>query len=91
MIVTVSLPPFDDYNNMLKDYYDNTNRDGLLYAYQIPGMSKVIQSVGRVIRSETDKGIAILYDERFNYSAYKKLFPTNWRNIKTKPKLTGCL
>lgn len=82
MIVTVSLPPFDDYNNMLKDYFDSTNRDGMLYAYQIPGMSKVIQSVGRVIRSENDRGIAILYDDRFSYTNYKKLFPSNWRNIK---------
>ncbi len=82
MIVTVSLPPFDDYNNMLKDYFDSTDRDGMLYAYQIPGMSKVIQSVGRVIRSEKDRGIAILYDDRFSYTNYKKLFPSNWRNIK---------
>ena len=81
MIVTISLPPFDDYNNMLKDYFDNTNRDGMLYAYQIPGMSKVIQSVGRLIRSETDKGIAILYDDRYNYTNYKKLFPESWKNI----------
>ncbi len=81
MIVTVSLPPFDDYNNMLKDYYDSTDRDGMLFAYQIPGMSKVIQSVGRVIRSENDKGIAILYDYRYSYSMYKKLFPSSWKNI----------
>ena len=82
MIVTVSLPPFDNYNNMLRDYFDSTNRDGMLFAYQIPGMSKVIQSVGRVIRSESDKGIAILYDDRYNYSSYKAMFPTNWKNIK---------
>ena len=83
MIVSVCLPPFDDYNNMLKDYYDNTNRDGLLYAYQIPGISKVIQSVGRLIRSETDKCVAILYDDRFSYSNYKKLLPESWVNAKT--------
>lgn len=82
MIVSVCLPPFDDYNNMLKDYFDNTNRDGMLYAYQIPGISKVIQSVGRLIRSETDKGVAILYDDRFSYSNYKKLFPSSWKNIR---------
>jgi DNA excision repair protein ERCC-2 len=82
MIVTVSLPPFDDYNNMLKDYFDNTNRDGLMYAYQIPGISKVIQSVGRLIRSENDKGVAILYDERFSYQNYKKMFPSSWKNVK---------
>jgi len=82
MIVSICLPPFDDYNNMLKDYFDSTNRDGLLYAYQIPGMSKVIQSVGRLIRSENDKGVAILYDDRFSYSNYKKLFPSNWNNIR---------
>ncbi|MBP5444680.1 MAG: ATP-dependent DNA helicase [Acholeplasmatales bacterium] len=82
MIVTVSLPPFDEYNNMLKDYFDSTNRDGLQYAYQIPGISKVIQSVGRLIRSENDKGVAILYDERFSYSNYKALLPSFWKNIR---------
>ena len=82
MIVSVCLPPFDDYNNMLKVYFDETNRDGMLFAYQIPGISKVIQSVGRLIRSENDKGVAILYDDRFSYTNYKKLLPESWVNVK---------
>ena len=55
---------------------------GFEYAYQYPGLTKVIQAVGRVIRGSTDKGIAILMDERFSYSSYLTLFPPHWKNKK---------
>lgn len=83
LIVSVCLPMFGSYNNMLKEHFDKNGLDGMNYAYQIPGMSKVIQAVGRLIRSENDKGIAILYDERFNYTVYKKLMPPSWVDIKS--------
>lgn len=82
MIVSVSLPMIGGYNEMLREHFDNNEINGFAYAYQIPGMAKVIQSVGRVIRSETDKGIAILYDDRFCYSDYRKMMPDSWKNIK---------
>ena len=47
-----------------------------------PGFSKVIQAVGRVIRSEEDRGVAILIDERFTYSKYLELMPRHWQNKK---------
>jgi Rad3-related DNA helicase len=47
-----------------------------------PGFNKVVQAVGRVIRSDTDRGIAILLDERFNFSNYKQIMPSHWSNKK---------
>ena len=47
-----------------------------------PGMNKVLQAIGRVIRSESDRGIVLLIDERFSRQEYKKLFPTEWKLIK---------
>jgi hypothetical protein len=55
---------------------------GYEYAYMYPGFTKVIQAVGRVIRTETDRGFAILVDERFNYSQYRNLMPQHWNKIK---------
>lgn len=82
MIVSVSLPMIGNYNAMLKEHFDEKGINGFSFAYQIPGMAKVIQSVGRVIRSETDKGIAILYDDRFSYPDYRKMMPNNWENMR---------
>ena len=53
--------------------------DGFDYAYQYPGMNRVLQTAGRVIRSETDQGIVCLIDHRFNESRYRQLFPVNWQ------------
>jgi Rad3-related DNA helicase len=47
-----------------------------------PGMNKVLQAAGRVIRTETDKGIVLLLDERFNYNYYRQLFPEHWNHAK---------
>ena len=82
IIVGVGLPMICDENNILKDYFDNLYQQGFDYAYTYPGFTKVIQAVGRVIRSETDKGIAILLDNRFLYNRYTSLMPIHWQNIK---------
>lgn len=82
IIVGVGLPMVCDENNLLKEYFDNIYDSGFDYAYTYPGFNKVIQAVGRVIRDYTDRGVAILMDERFGYSSYKELFPPHWKNIK---------
>ena len=82
IVVGVGLPMICDENNILKDYYESEYEKGFEYAYTYPGFNKVIQAVGRVIRSENDKGIAILMDERFSYSEYLKLMPPHWKNKK---------
>lgn len=80
IIVGVGLPQINDFNNLLRDYFNQIYEEGFEYAYTYPGMTKVIQSVGRVIRTEDDKGVAILLDNRFETSKYQKLMPPHWTN-----------
>ena len=82
IIVGVGLPLYCDENNLLKEYFDVEYQNGFEYAYTYPGFTKVVQAVGRVIRSETDRGVAILIDERFTYSKYLELMPKHWKNKK---------
>ncbi len=82
IIVGVGLPMVCDENNILKDYFEEEYNEGFDYAYTYPGFTKVIQAVGRVIRTDTDKGVAILMDERFTYSKYLSLMPPHWTNKK---------
>ena len=80
IVVGVGIPMINELNNQLKDYYDLKFNKGFDYAYQYPGMNKVIQAVGRVIRTHTDKGVAVLIDDRFDTPYYKKLFPIEWKD-----------
>ncbi|MCD4827567.1 MAG: DEAD/DEAH box helicase family protein [Acholeplasmataceae bacterium] len=82
IIVGVGIPMINELNNQLKDYYDIHFNKGFDYAYQYPGMNKVIQAVGRVIRTQSDHGVAILIDDRFDTSYYKKLFPIEWKDYQ---------
>ncbi|MBN2300490.1 MAG: PD-(D/E)XK nuclease family protein [Acholeplasmataceae bacterium] len=94
IIVGVGLPMINETNNQLRDYYQLTFKKGFDYAYLYPGMNKVIQAVGRVIRTSSDFGIAILIDDRFNSYSYRKLFPPEWKNyevIRSKQKLEQSL
>lgn len=78
VIVGVGLPMVCFQQNIIKEYFDEKNHSGFNYAYIYPGMNKVLQSVGRVIRSEEDLGVATLIDERFSYNSYQSLFPREW-------------
>ncbi|QEK11643.1 ATP-dependent DNA helicase [Crassaminicella thermophila] len=78
IIVGVGLPQMCLERDIIKDYFQDKNNMGYEYSYMYPGMNKVLQAAGRVIRSETDKGVILLIDERFTYSSYKKLFPKEW-------------
>lgn len=82
IIVGVGLPMYCDENNILKDYFEEKYKNGFDYAYTYPGFTKVVQAVGRVIRSEQDRGIALLIDERFTYFKYQELMPKHWLNKK---------
>jgi Rad3-related DNA helicase len=64
---------------ILKQYFDNRGLGGFDYAYLYPGMNKVLQSAGRVIRTATDRGCVFLLDERFQREEYKRLFPREWK------------
>ena len=80
IIVGVGLPMVNDFNNLLRDYFNQIYNDGFSYAYTYPGMTKVIQAVGRVIRTEEDRGVAILLDNRFSTSRYSNIMPPHWTN-----------
>jgi DNA excision repair protein ERCC-2 len=82
LIVGVGLPGLSHYNNVLKAHYDLSFRQGFDYAYTYPGLNKVIQAVGRVIRTETDKGVAILLDDRFTMRKYLRLYPNAWSHLE---------
>ncbi len=79
VVVGVGLPGISDENNIICDYYEEKCGMGYDYAYTYPGMNSVLQAVGRVIRTETDKGIAVLIDERFSEPRYRRLFPKDWQ------------
>jgi Rad3-related DNA helicase len=82
VIVGVGLPGLSDENNIIRDYYEDKCGFGYDYAYTYPGMNSVLQAVGRVIRTETDRGIAVLIDDRYAEQKYRELFPSEWNGAK---------
>ncbi|HEM2251183.1 TPA: ATP-dependent DNA helicase, partial [Listeria monocytogenes] len=82
-VVGVGLAQLNHESDLIKDYYNETIGRGFDYAYQIPGMNKVLQAVGRVIRGESDRGVVLLIEERFSADRYRALFPTHWNHAKT--------
>jgi Rad3-related DNA helicase len=79
VIVGVGLPQLCVERNLIRDYFQRQSSAGFDYAYTFPGMNRVLQAIGRVIRSETDHGAVLLIDARFNESRYRRLFPAWWR------------
>lgn len=77
-IVGTGLPQIGSEREILKGYYDEKGHMGFEYAYRYPGMNKVLQAAGRVIRTKEDKGVVLLLDERFLQRSYLELFPAEW-------------
>lgn len=82
IIVGTGLPQVCLEQDVIKDFFDSREENGFDYAYRFPGMNKVLQASGRVIRTEEDVGIVALLDERFNQNSYRKLFPREWNNFE---------
>lgn len=78
VIVGTGLPGITYERELIRHYYDEKNGSGYEYAYVYPGMNKVLQAGGRVIRTEEDKGVIALLDDRFLTYTYKSLFPEEW-------------
>lgn len=74
-IVGVGLPQINDETDLLRDYFERSYGKGYAYAYMIPGMNKVLQAAGRVIRDDEDSGVILLMDERYTSAAYRSLLP----------------
>ena len=79
VIVGVGLPKLTPERQILANYYAEKFGDGFAFAYRFPGWEKVLQAVGRVIRTEEDTGFALLIDERLENPEYMSLYPDNWR------------
>ena len=82
IIVGTGLPQVCDEREILKKYFDGWGENGFDYAYRYPGMNKVLQAAGRVIRTVEDFGIVALLDERFLSPAYQRLFPREWQEYE---------
>ncbi len=78
IIVGVGFPQISVERELIREYRGNIGRDGFDYAYTYPGMNRVLQAAGRLIRSETDRGIVLLIDDRFAKPQYRALFPSWW-------------
>ncbi len=81
-IVGTGLPQVCRERELLKTFFDAQKLWGFDYAYLYPGMNKVLQSAGRVIRTDEDRGIVLLLDERFQDIQYQKVFPREWKDFE---------
>ena len=79
VVVGTGLPQVCNDREIVKQYFDSRGMDGFDYSYRYPGMNKVLQSAGRVIRTENDRGIIVLLDDRFCQKRYQELFPREWK------------
>ena len=75
IIAGVGLPGLSFERNLIRDYYENKVEDGYNYAYTYPGMNRVLQAAGRVIRRSDDRGVVILADDRYTAPPYTALYP----------------
>ena len=79
IVVGTGLPQVSNEREILKNYYDKISGNGFDYAFRFPGMNKVLQAAGRVIRTTEDNGVILLLDERFLQSEYQTLYPREWK------------
>ena len=82
IVFGVGLPGLSDERNMIRDYVDPDGENGYDYAYTYPGMNRVLQAAGRVIRRADDRGVVILADDRYAHPKYRSLFPAHWKTVQ---------
>lgn len=82
IVVGTGLPMVCNEREIQMNYFDTTQGQGFEYAYLYPGMNKVLQAAGRVIRTDTDRGVIVLLDERFLNNANRQLFPKEWEDYQ---------
>lgn len=82
VIAGTGLPQVCTEREILKQYFNAADMDGFDYAYLYPGMNKVLQSAGRVIRTESDRGVILLLDDRFRAMRYREVFPREWQQYQ---------
>ncbi len=82
IVIGTGIPQISFERNLIKDFFDKKYNSGYDFAYKYPGFNKVLQSVGRVIRTEEDRGLALLIDSRLLQNTYLELFPNHWKHFK---------
>jgi len=82
IIIGVGHPMICFEREIIKEYFNGKSNCGYEYSYMYPGMNKVLQAAGRVIRTEEDRGTVLLIDDRFLHKGYRRLFPMEWDNFK---------
>lgn len=82
VVVGVGLPQLGLERDLIKNHFDEEEKDGYHYAYTYPGINKVLQAVGRLIRTEEDKGSILLIDDRFNTPLYESLLTPEFYQAK---------
>ena len=82
IIVGMGIPGISNERNILRDHYEVTRECGYDYAYVYPGMNRVLQAAGRVIRREDDRGVVVLVDDRYADARTQALFPDHWNCIE---------
>ncbi len=92
LVVGTGLAQICTEREILRGWFEEQGKDGFAYAYRYPGMNKVLQAAGRVIRTDRDEGIILLLDERFLYREYQRMFPREWSgyyvtNYKNLPQI----
>lgn len=88
-LIGVGYPQFDYERQLIQDYFEEKRNSGFKYAYTYPGMNKITQAGGRVIRSETDKGVILIMDKRYKSREIMGLLPDNWFPIKDISELNS--
>ena len=78
IIVGVGLPKICLERNLIRDYFDQLKLNGFAFSYEIPGITRVLQAAGRLIRTEEDRGVLVLIDDRYKLDRYSKLLPNHW-------------
>jgi DNA excision repair protein ERCC-2 len=84
VVVGVGLPGISLEKELIKDYFTHTHNAGFEYAYQYPGIKRVFKASGRVIRTENDRGVVLLVDQRYATHRYRSLLPVEWEPIKVR-------
>ena len=82
VVVGVGLPQLSDEREAIRAYFDENNEEGRGFAYVYPGMNRVLQAAGRVIRTESDRGVVLLIDDRFASPEYRHLIPPHWHGLR---------
>jgi DNA excision repair protein ERCC-2 len=82
LIIGVGMPGIDLETNLTKDLFDQQGANGFDYAYKYPGVSKIIQAAGRLLRSETDRGVLLFIDTRYEHAFYQSMMPSFYGSLR---------